>query len=124
MGNTQSKRSRCFSIKFKHSSIRKKATLIFDGKPNNKASIHTENESKNLTDLHKDPRVGSSLPPTPISIPKVTDTNSNEQPKPLIVNDRIYQNTKKYMLPIDDQEQDKLIQEVKLQVHISFEFSN
>ncbi|KAG2194419.1 hypothetical protein INT47_003130 [Mucor saturninus] len=84
---------------------------MFDRKPSKIASITSKDESKELTDLQNDPRVGSSLPPLPISIAKDTDTNSSELPKPLIVNDRIYQNTKKYMLPIDDQEQDKLVQE-------------
>lgn len=92
-------------------SVKKKITLI-KRKSSVEESINAYNKEHSNRNSELDyPIVNLSLPPSPTYTfkeiePKLTET--------IIINDRKYQNTnKKYMLPVDDQEQDKLVQEVK-----------
>lgn len=76
--------------------------LRLDRKSSAKASISTNDTTR----IDPYPFI------SPIPIINDTETSSNVSSKTFMINGRKYQDTKKYMLPIDDKEQDKLVQEV------------
>lgn len=125
MGITHSKKlGRSFSRSSRHLAAKSKVTLL-NRKSSSKASLSIDNnENNNRNSLLDDPRAGDYLPPSPISKYKEIYTISNTPAETLMINDRMYQNTnKKYILPIDDEEQDRLVQEV-IQTYTLFFYYN
>jgi hypothetical protein len=73
----------------------------------NDSGVHSVSSSKSQT----------SLPPSPTLSETMRENDS------MVINGRRYQNvTKKYMLPNDEEEQDRLVQEVCIPFYFSIKF--